>query len=416
MQNNNLKNILFIYLKTFNLSSPGSIRTFEISRGLVKHNVLPIILTSNYDLKLLKKQRVLLNEMLKHDIHIEHTRVLKKIFNATLFIKFYTIIDFFISWLIFAFISARSIVKKYKIQLIYCTAPSFSSFLLGYILKKIYHIPHIIEYRDPWSFNQCLDIGIIDHLQYRILFPIIEKRILKASDLVITTTNALKAHIIKTFSIRKNKIYSLRNGINLIDCDSGNFKEKSQIRIIYTGSLYSVTGIEPLFELLAMLKKDKILNELSLKLDFYGDHLNNKNLQNLIEKYEIHDFISLKGFIPRLECLKRIKEATLALTIGENFILPSINFKIWDYLSTGKKILYMGKKEAPSAKFLKKYNFGYIIPIYNKDLGVKEFKQLLLKLKNGEIKTFIPKKDLIPFSWDIQIQKLVKIIKLLFLN
>lgn len=70
----------------------------------------------------------------------------------------------------------------------------------------------------------------------------------------------------------------------------------------------------------------------------------------------------------------------------------------------------MGEEDSYTAKFLKKYQFGFIIPINNLNKGKIILKNILNDLINNKISSNIEKDLLNKFSWNKKAKKLINII------
>ena len=62
------------------------------------------------------------------------------------------------NWIIPAVLRAASVIQKNNIEVLFTTAPPFSSHLVGLLLKKMFNIKWIADFRDPWikPFNKIL--------------------------------------------------------------------------------------------------------------------------------------------------------------------------------------------------------------------------------------------------------------------
>lgn len=56
--------------------------------------------------------------------------------------------DPYIGWIPFAFLKSVEIIRRHKPELIYATGDPFSSFITAYLLKIMFKIPIILDYRD----------------------------------------------------------------------------------------------------------------------------------------------------------------------------------------------------------------------------------------------------------------------------
>ena len=331
---------------------------------------------------------------------VKNISFLKELFNIFLFFH----------WLPLSFVKSCQIIRKNNIKIIYTSAPPFFSLVLGYLLKKIFKIPLITEYRDPWSDNPYF-LGNVSEFTKKN-YNKIDKKVLKTSDAIIAISEGLKEYLIETFPsvVQKEKIFVLPNGLDISSSLTTDviFPPTSEIVFTFTGKLYGLRDLKPLIKIVSSVKNLGKLEDVSLKINIFGRY-NFEYLSNLIQKYKVSEYFSLNGFISRNECLKKISESTLTLHIGENFNYPTISFKVWDYLSMRKKIVYLGRENSFTARFLKENDLGFTIPINEHDLGVKKFISLIEKLTSNQINLEVKPKQLSNYTWDNLTPKLIGI-------
>ncbi|MHA1284639.1 MAG: glycosyltransferase [Promethearchaeota archaeon] len=389
----------------------SGIRALEFSKRLLKLNIDPIILTKEIESNNMFTKG-LVNEI-PDNLKIIRTKFLvyRKIF---FFLNHIIKFDKFFQWFPYAYLQGKRILKEYKnIKLILTSGPNFQCHIISYFLSKKYKKPLILEYRDPWSFNPYHNVGKRLFSIDKIVEYIFEKLILKRANYIIVISKPLKEHLIKFFPFTKNKkIIIIPNGLNLHNYNiKNNEKRKPLDKIVFTftGTIYGKRSIIPLLLIISKLNKENFFHNFNLKINIFGliYHL---NLNALIKKLRIEQFIYYGGVIDRTEALKEIRKCYLPIHIGENIDYPTISFKVWDYLETGKKILYIGREDSYTGKFLRKYNLGFIIPINNLDKGIQKFKELILKIKSGNINVKGDEKTIQRFSWDERVNKLKNII------
>ncbi|MBA7587376.1 hypothetical protein ES708_29405 [subsurface metagenome] len=136
-------------------------------------------------------------------------------------------------------------------------------------------------------------------------------------------------------------------------------------------------------------------------------------MKNIIKKLNIGDLVKLGGFVPRSTALNEILKSNLAVHIGENLNYPFIAFKVWDYLSCRKKIIYLGRQDSYTSKFLQKYDLGIILPINNILKGKENLRDLLNSIKTNNYNYYLNEEMLKKFSWDKRVEKFInKIVKI----
>jgi len=411
-----LKEILFISYYFPPFSKILSIRAAEFTKRLVKNGYKIFVVSSksnknaHKDGELLRKVK---SPMIKNtkvfnlsfakegfQSNIKKTMLYFELFNLVLFLH----------WIPLAFLASRRIIKKNNIKLIYVSAPPFFTLILGYILKFSCKIPLIIEYRDPWSYNPYLKETMTKSIENFYLK--MEKRILKSADRIITISEGMKQFLLDNFPETRNKrIHAIPHGINIDDIEKITKRSNisKEITFTFTGNLYGRRDLEPLIRIVSTSHELGKLNNISLNINIFGRY-DSKHLTSLFKKYDVYKYFHLEGFVPRDVCLEEVLNSSLALHVGENLNYPTLSFKVLEYLSMRKKIVYIGREESYTAKFLEKYGLGITLPINDHDLGLKRFEELIEGLKKQTFQTNISSDDLYKFTWDERTNDLIKII------
>jgi glycosyltransferase involved in cell wall biosynthesis len=410
-----LKEILFISYHFPPFSKILSIRAAEFTQRLANNGYRIFIVSAKSD-KNSYKDRELLEKV--NSPMIKNTKVFNlsfakegfqsKIKKTTLYFEIFNLV-LFLHWIPFAFLASRRIVKKNNIKLIYVSAPPFFTLLLGFLLKFSCKIPLIIEYRDPWSYNPYLKDTMTKSLENFYLK--MEKKALKSADWIIAISEGMKKFLLENFSETKNKhIHVIPHGINVDDIDKITKRSNipKEITFTFTGNLYGLRDLEPLVKIVSTSHKLGKLNDTSFYINIFGRY-DSKHLTSLFKKYDVSNYFHLGGFIPRDVCLEEVYNSSLALHVGENLNYPTLSFKVLEYLSMRKKIVYIGREESYTAKFLEKFGLGITLPINDHDLGLKRFEELIEGLKMQTFRSSISLDDLSQFTWEERTNDLIKI-------
>ena len=401
-------NILFLsFFYPPHCNTPSK-RAMEITKRLVNYGfkffiLSGRILTRPIDYKLLKdietenvkNYRVV---HLTHMFNILQKNILKRISLKLDFFK----PGFFLSWTPFAFINATKIIAKNEIDFIYTTGPPFFALFLGYLLKKVYKLPLIIEFRDPWMHSPYKKEEKFTKKAY-MKFRNIEKKIIDSADLIFVISDALIKFLRRKFP-KKTKgkdIVSFPSGINLsnIPRKLSNKNQNREINFTFLGTLYGLRDPKHLVIILDLVNSKIDLNSISLKINIFGDY-DRKYLSSLLKRYGLSDFFYLGKYLSHEECLEEIQSSTLPLHIGENIDYPTISFKVWEYLSMNKKVLYFGRDDSYTTQFLRNNELGYIIPINDYQLGAEKFIELIQNIKNNNLNLSVGDQKLKQFGWE----------------
>ncbi|MHA1671604.1 MAG: glycosyltransferase [Promethearchaeota archaeon] len=411
-----LKEILFISYHFPPFSKILSIRAAEIAKRLVNNGYKIFVVSAksnknaHEDFNLLQEVKSpLIKNKSVYNLSFVQEGVNSKIGKRPLYFEIMNLI-FFLHWIPLAFLASRKLIRKNNISLIYVSAPPFFSLLLSYLLKNVYRIPLIVEYRDPWSYNPYLKgtmLSLVENFYLNI-----EKKVLKTADEIFAISEGMKIFLREKFpdEIKNTEIHVIPHGINIEDLKRIPQKSKisKEIRFTFTGNLYGRRDLKPLIKIVSKSQERGFLEDVSLKINIYGKY-DERKLRNLFEKYKVSNNFNLYGFVPRNICMDEVINSSLALHVGENLNYPTLSFKVWEYLSVGKKILYLGRDDSYTADFIKKNNLGYTIPINDFESGLKRFEELVSGLKENRIESNIYPEQLHQYTWDNRVKEIEKV-------
>tara|TARA_R110002095_G_scaffold212671_1_gene202184 strand:- start:5958 stop:7367 length:1410 start_codon:yes stop_codon:yes gene_type:complete len=255
-----------------------------------------------------------------------------------------------ILWYPNALKAGKKLLNNLHHDAILATAPPYSNLILASKLKKIFNLPLVADFRDEWDLSsKYLENHQQDYLSHLIQTRL-QKSVMKASDAIVATTQASterlleRAHQFGTDAIGK----CIYNGFDLDDFElldepnqrQLNSRERKRFRIVYTGTLWNLTTVEPLINAIELIHRDnpEILNK--LELQFIGrktpeqlallERLNQTACTLVNEEYCAHQ-----------EALKKMGAAdALCLLLsdveGANRVAPA---KLFEYLAINREIL-----------------------------------------------------------------------------
>lgn len=301
--------------------------------------------------------------------------------------------DMQVWWIPFAVIKSCQIIKKEKIKIVYIVTPPHSSSLIGYILKKLFSIKLIVDFRDPWAND--VDI-IMPTALHRVCHKMAEKLIVKSSNAILTTTeyhsNYFKEYV---SSDKANTIHTITNGVDL-----ENFKPRKSFHnncftIVYTGnfdsSRYPIDFLTAVSNIITTHPSVFTKNS----INFYGNI--NPNLSKDIINLNLSDFVKQCGIISYEEVIDEIASAAVLLLIVHNdtntpkFCIPA---KLFEYMATGRPILSISPP-GEASDIIEKYKLGKNIEHKN----IKEIEQTILNYHDlflkGQLESVIPPNEIL---------------------
>jgi glycosyltransferase involved in cell wall biosynthesis len=340
----------------------GVYRTLKYSKYLTRYNWDSIIVTANTKFAKEHNDPHLLNEVPRttvvyrtYDIDPAKWFYNSKNFAARLIRKLIhnlcnqlCILDSHVFWVPFAVIKSTWILKKEKVDLVYSTSPPHSSHIISLLLKKIFKINYIIDFRDPWG-----DKAYFTYHRKNILSRYIEsslmKIIVKNATKIITATKGEMTEFSERFPyIEGKKISYITNGFDPDDYEinkqlNAAEKEKQKFIITYIGSVYFGTTDE-FFQGLALLKQQNPEFFKLIEVKFVGS--DEEHIKSIASDYSVMSIIKFIKYLPHNECLSLLyaSDALLIMLGGDNFPSSEIPAKTFEYLYINKPIITIAKK------------------------------------------------------------------------
>ena len=289
-------------------------------------------------------------------------RVLDKA--GSIVVKYLSLPDHMVYWVPFAYFKARRLLKDKNPSIVYTSSPPHSEHLVGFLLKKRFRKIWIADLRDPIMDNvSAKNFGFVE----KIINSKLERLIIKNADAVITNSNSAQRSLEKKYDTKSVK--TIYNAFDEEDFNSTKIDKFSHYTIAHIGSIYGTRKVDILFESIKDLHINGMISPNRFKVLFTG--INDNFLRKAIKTYGIEDYIEIRDSVPHFEALKLMRSAHLLLLV-KNFGKNSENHipgKLFEYIGSGNKILYIGPDNNEVVDIIKSHGLGYIIDGSQADLG-----------------------------------------------
>lgn len=291
----------------------------------------------------------------------------KKSFYTKKSSKFFSSIffpDSKIGWLPFALAKGFIISKKEKIDLIFSSSPPPTAHLLAYFLKILTGKKWVADFRDLWIGYRSQHLHTFFH---RFLKEKTQELILKKADKLITINEKI-AEKIKEKNSFVCDLNIIPNGYDKTDFSFQEDEKKDYFKIVYCGSLSPDSDPEPFFLAFSNLRKEEKSIGSKIRLVHLGNFFG-IDLDNLIKKYNLNQFILRKGYLPHKQALREVASADLLLLlISEGKERDQISTgKIFEYLYAKKPILALVPPSGAAGELIKRFKRGKVISPENID-------------------------------------------------
>ncbi len=244
-------------------------------------------------------------------------------------------------------------------DVILVTAPAYSSFFIGAALKKQFGLPLILDYRDEWDLSgKYLENAQRDWLS-RTVQHRMQRRLLRQADAVVATTRASTSNLAAKLVDLKHAIPAvcIYNGFDAEDFEERlrvregasasspspstvNRQPSTSFRLVYTGTLWNLTDIEPLIKAIESLSASQ--PELTRRLELVCIGRKTPEQQQVLERVRATTAkLETIDYCVHSEVLTRLNSADgvcllLSDVPGAERVVPA---KLFEYLAIRKEML-----------------------------------------------------------------------------
>jgi glycosyltransferase involved in cell wall biosynthesis len=358
-----MKKVLVVAYHYPPVGGSGVFRTLKFTKYLPQFDFRPYVLTVKNSMYT-PKDPTLVKEIPPEarviaTFSFEH-RILRASRLLNIDPEWFFITDVNLGWLPFAVHTGTKIIRQENIDVIYVTAPIWTSLLIGYLLKKKTQKPLVIDFRDPWTINLFKKTPTKFHARIENW---LERRVLASADYVITVSQPYKRRLIEKYPFLKTRFEVIMNGF-----DPDDFKDlkrqplQGKFRIVHTGSLYGLRT--PKYFLLALqgLVREKEYLRKQIEVQFIGNY--GKETPILVDKLGLNDLVQFIGYLPHERCLELMVNSHILLLIVAsegNKASGIVTGKLFEYLISGRPILALAPNGSIVANIVQSANAGLVV-------------------------------------------------------
>ena len=290
-------------------------------------------------------------------------------------------VKFLIKWL-----------KSNPVDLIVSTGPPHSLHLIANKVHKTTGIKWVADFRDPWTqidFYRKLNLSkLADKKHHRL-----EKEVLESATEIVVVGDTMA----NEFKLVANRnIHIITNGFDKEDVSDSKLEfNYNKFSIVHVGSMNADRNHEIFWKVI----KDCIENDDEftkyIEVNLIGK--NDVSVTELIEKYQLREFVSKVDYIPHNEVVNsEAQAAVLYLPLNNTPNAKGIlTGKFFEYLAAKRPILAIGPEDGDLAEILNDSKAGLISDFNDYD-KLKEnvlyyfslFKERKLEIKEGNISKF----------------------------
>lgn len=259
---------------------------------------------------------------------------------------------------------------------IFTTGPTFTNFLVTFIIARLKRVPYILEYRDGWLLDPSIETPKI----IAWIIKLQESLYLKHAKKIITVTNGIKKRLQEFYGVKPERIIVIRNGYWMEEKEKvlGNTKlmrrcsfASQYYNIAHIGTLNTGRGPEKFFQ---SISPRCTVDKKPYKIHFIGTTESDRcYIHNLAEKYGIQRAVECHEFVSRDKSLAYMANSDALLLLINADLKEKGGFgvpgKLGDYVMMNSRILI----NASLIDFLKKELGLKDGDISSTDSGIENF-------------------------------------------
>ena len=229
-------------------------------------------------------------------------------------------------------------------EVIFSSAPPWSSFLAGALLTRFLGIPLVTDFRDPWCGSAFLKVPYAAHDSVNTL---LEKMVVRRSKRITCAWDGIRKHLIRRYPQRTNDICTIINCFNpemLAGVEPIRIDENRRV-FLPTGGFYGPRSPEPMLAALQHLKDQSPEAASKLLVVFLGPtSYNGQPIEQIVQSYGVQDCMRILPRVSHHEALGYLKGADAALLFGQsgNEALATIPAKTLEYIGLKKPVITIG--------------------------------------------------------------------------
>ena len=233
------------------------------------------------------------------------------------------------------------LIKNEKVKCLVFSCGPFPVAVAGVILKKLFDVKLILDYRDYWTLSPQIP-GMSTFRRFvNQLFKPLEAWILNFADRLILARRQMENDYVRHFPFLNGKTETIFNGFDPDDIPivaEEGFQKFRKFTVLYLGNLHlDLNQTYPILflESLQKMKVKNLLDESSFQFLIVGEK--SEAFTEKIEQLGLFGIVKTLGRVPHSEGLQYLSRSHLLLLLNETeAIFPSKSF---EYLATGKPIL-----------------------------------------------------------------------------
>jgi glycosyltransferase involved in cell wall biosynthesis len=247
-------------------------------------------------------------------------------------------------WFIPAVWAGLREARRERPDVIYCTAPAWTSHLVGAALSRLLRVPLLADFQDPWCGSAWHKVPYRTHQR---IDEAMERLVVRQARQITCAWDGIRKHLAARYSHRQEEIRTILNGFppGELEGIAPQRLDETRCVLLHTGMFYGPRSPIPMLEGLRRFKDQYPGDAKGLLVAFVGQpEYGGRPLQSLVQEHGLDGLVRVIPRVTRREALALLKGADVAMLFGQsgNEALASVPAKTYDYISAGAPVLAIG--------------------------------------------------------------------------
>ena len=283
--------------------------------------------------------------------------------------------------------AAYGLMRHEPVDVLYTSAPPFSTQVAGLVLKATTGVSWAAEFRDPWTSNPFKPATV------RTSFSDgaerwMERQTVRTANWLVAVSQGIADELEELVADdERDKLLLIRNGIDRLlppRPAGGAGAPGRPLRIVHAGTFYGQRDPRPFFEALAAVRRTHGLGREQVEVLLLGRsrRFHAVDLEVLARELGIDDLVEFRDWVPQAEARALIESADLLLLLAQEQPVQVPN-KLYDYLGTRAPILAFVDAEGESARLLQRVGGHYVVTENDTDAARRALEAALTAAERG---------------------------------
>lgn len=260
-----------------------------------------------------------------------------------------------VGWWPFAVWRGRRLLRQRAYNAVVSSGAPHSVHLIGRSLHRATGTPWIADLHDPWT-----DISYYDefpHTQWAKRLDARLERSVLAEASAVTTVSPSWAELFADKAPNRHAV--VENGFDPSDFEALSPAPADAFVLAHVGKLYASRNPTALWRALARLRDDGRIPALRVHLTGAVD----PTVRRAIDRHGLAPRVTVEGFVPHDEALRRMARSTLLLLTIEPSAQAAgmMTSKLYEYLASGRPVLGVGPSGGDADALLHRHDAGTVV-------------------------------------------------------